>query len=74
MMAAGVRSMPTFHFYCGGAKVDECRGANIQAVEQRVLQHKGAARYLDEECMASEYKNVSSTSSLSIYILCLSHK
>lgn len=41
---SGVNSFPTFHFYCNGGKVDECRGANIQNVEQRVQQHKGSAR------------------------------
>lgn len=45
IIASGVRSFPTFHFYCGGGKVDECRGANIQAVEQKAMQHKGSARY-----------------------------
>lgn len=46
IMASGVRSFPTFHFYLGGAKVDECRGANIAQVEQKVNQHKAAARYV----------------------------
>lgn len=44
IIAAGVRAFPTFHFYVGGGKVDEYRGANIQAVEQKVLQHKASAR------------------------------
>eukprot|EP00752_Nemacystus_decipiens_P003103 g2874.t1 len=43
IIASGVRSFPTFHFYLGGAKVDECRGARIAQVEQKVNQHKGAA-------------------------------
>lgn len=44
IIASGVRSFPTFHFYLGGAKIDECRGANIAQVEQKVNQHKAAAR------------------------------
>ncbi|CAM9150392.1 unnamed protein product [Scytosiphon promiscuus] len=43
IMASGVRSFPTFHFYLGGAKVDECRGANIAQVEQKASQHMAAA-------------------------------
>ncbi|CAM9575191.1 unnamed protein product [Hapterophycus canaliculatus] len=43
IMASGVRSFPTFHFYLGGAKVDECRGANIAQVEQKSNQHMAAA-------------------------------
>ncbi|CAN0023014.1 unnamed protein product, partial [Discosporangium mesarthrocarpum] len=39
IVSAGVRSFPTFHFYVDGRKVDQCSGANIRAVEQRVLQH-----------------------------------
>lgn len=48
IIASGVRSFPTFHFYLGGAKIDECRGANIAQVEQKVNQHKAAARYVVE--------------------------
>lgn len=44
IIASGVRSFPTFHFYLGGAKVDECRGANIAKVEQKANQHQAAAR------------------------------
>lgn len=44
IIAAGVDAYPTFHFYVGGGKVDECRGANIQAVERKTLQHKASAR------------------------------
>eukprot|EP00903_Cladosiphon_okamuranus_P017573 g16186.t1 len=43
IVASGVISFPTFHFYLGGAKIDECRGANIAQVEQKVNQHKAAA-------------------------------
>ncbi|CAN0115449.1 unnamed protein product [Ectocarpus sp. 12 AP-2014] len=43
IIASGVRSFPTFHFYLGGAKVDECRGANIANVEQKANQHQAAA-------------------------------
>lgn len=46
IISSGVRSFPTFHFYRDGAKVDECRGANIQAVEQKAMQHKGSARFV----------------------------
>jgi len=36
----GVRSMPTFHFYIDGRKVDELIGANEGALENKVIQHK----------------------------------
>lgn len=44
IIASGVKAFPTFHFYAGGSKVDESRGANIQVVEQKALQHKASAR------------------------------
>lgn len=36
----GVRSMPTFHFYIDGRKVDELIGANPGVLESKVIQHK----------------------------------
>lgn len=46
---SGVRSLPAFHFYRGGAKVYEFIGgsnekADIAEIEQIVNQHKVAAR------------------------------
>lgn len=44
MISLGIRSLPTFHFYANGSKVDECRGASIRSVEQRVDLHRGSGR------------------------------
>ncbi|CAM9925890.1 unnamed protein product [Choristocarpus tenellus] len=36
VMTAGIRAFPTFQFYLEGQKVDEIKGANIQAVAAKV--------------------------------------
>lgn len=35
-----IQSIPTFHFYVKGKLVDEMKGANSAALEQKVVQHK----------------------------------
>lgn len=39
----GIRSIPTFHFYVNGNKVDEMMGANAPGLESKILQHRPAA-------------------------------
>lgn len=41
----GVSAMPTFHFYLGGRKVDELRGADPQRLQELVARH-GASSVL----------------------------
>ena len=36
--ACGINCMPTFQFYKGGEKVDEIQGANIEALEAKILE------------------------------------
>jgi len=40
VQSRGVRGFPTFHFYVDGRKVDEQVGANPQALESKVKEHK----------------------------------
>ncbi|KAL6490896.1 hypothetical protein MHYP_G00012410 [Metynnis hypsauchen] len=35
-----IKSMPTFHFYRNGKKVDEFSGANREKLEERINKHK----------------------------------
>ena len=38
--ACGIRAMPTFHFYRGGAKVEEMMGADQNKIAALVAKHK----------------------------------
>ncbi|CAM9145971.1 unnamed protein product [Scytosiphon promiscuus] len=40
IMSLSIRAFPTFRFYLEGNQVDETRGANIQEVASKVVQHK----------------------------------
>lgn len=42
-MSAGIGAFPTFQFFINGNKVDEMKGANPQALENKVLEHKSKA-------------------------------
>ena len=39
-MTLGVQAFPTFQFYVNNKKVDELKGANPRALEDKILQHK----------------------------------
>lgn len=36
---AGIRAMPTFHFYKGGEKIEEFKGANVGKLKQFVAKY-----------------------------------
>ncbi|GAX26773.1 thioredoxin 1 [Fistulifera solaris] len=36
----GISAMPTFQFFRNGQKIDELMGANVEALHQKVAQHK----------------------------------
>eukprot|EP00903_Cladosiphon_okamuranus_P006438 g6298.t1 len=40
MVSLGIKAFPTFRFYIDGNQVDETRGANINEVASKVVQHK----------------------------------
>eukprot|EP00752_Nemacystus_decipiens_P014348 g12765.t1 len=40
IISLGIRAFPTFRFYIEGNQVDETRGANINEVASKVVQHK----------------------------------
>lgn len=43
MKREGVRSVPSFHYFVGGEKVDVVNGANAEAIEAAITKHVKAA-------------------------------
>ena len=43
MKREGVRSVPSFHYFLNGEKVDVVNGANAEAIEAAITKHVGAA-------------------------------
>jgi thioredoxin 1 len=39
MKREGVRSVPSFHYFVGGEKVDVVNGANAEAIEAAITKH-----------------------------------
>lgn len=39
MKREGVRSVPSFHYFVGGEKVDVVNGANAEAIEAAIAKH-----------------------------------
>ena len=39
MKREGVRSVPSFHYFFGGEKVDVVNGANAEAIEAAITKH-----------------------------------
>ena len=39
MKREGVRSVPSFHYFVGGDKVDVVNGANAEAIEAAITKH-----------------------------------
>jgi len=39
MKREGVRSVPSFHYFKGGEKVDVVNGANVEAIEAAITKH-----------------------------------
>jgi thioredoxin 1 len=44
MKREGVRSVPSFHYFVGGEKVDVVNGANAEAIESTITKHMTTAR------------------------------
>lgn len=42
MKREGVRSVPSFHYFVGGEKVDVVNGANAEAIESTIMKHVSA--------------------------------
>ena len=43
-MSFGVQAMPTFLFLVNGQEVDRIRGANVQELEEKIIQHMNTAK------------------------------
>ena len=43
MKREGVRSVPSFHYFVGGEKVDVVNGANAEAIESTITKHVSPA-------------------------------
>lgn len=44
MKREGVRSVPSFHYFVNGEKVDVVNGANAEAIEAAITKHAAAAK------------------------------